>query len=164
MCVFCSDHASVVGLYLAFWVGDYDWIRPEHLVWTVYCARKIPDKGLSEVYSVRTGPENFVLTMSRQTRKTGSDGAQNTANKLDGLLDVLGFPMYLLGGGLFNYSKMHNLGFRMNCNTFWIIFGTSKNRPNMDHWTPYLLQRYIETYKQLCKHFINNIMFVNLSI
>ena len=27
---------------------------------------------------------------------------------------------------VFNYSKMANLGLRMDCNTFWDIFGTSK--------------------------------------
>ena len=33
------------------------------------------------------------------------------------------------------------------------MFGTSKNRPNLDPRTPYLLQKYLEKYKKIPNYF-----------
>ena len=64
----------------------------------------------------------------------------------------------------FNSSKMANFDFRTYCNTFWIIFGTPKNRQNMDPRTPYVLQKCLKTYKKLMEAFSENVIFANIYV
>ena len=64
----------------------------------------------------------------------------------------------------FQYSKMANLGSQTYSNTFWIILGTSKNRPKMDPRTPYSLQKYFKTYKDSTKPFKQNNSWMNMGI
>ena len=73
--------------------------------------------------------------------------------------------LFFLGGSDFNYFKMANLGFRMDCNTSLDILGTAqksnKNRSNIDLFTPFFMQKYFNTYKKSMKaslgHFILHI-------
>ena len=73
--------------------------------------------------------------------KTGSNRAQNTANKLAVLLLFYCFLMYLKRlVWVLNYSKIAIVVSRAYCNMFWDIFGTTKNvaksgpsYPHVDH-------------------------------
>ena len=77
--------------------------------------------------------------------------------KLSDLLDFLFLYNCSMAFWGLNYSRMANLGSRTYCNTFLIIFGTSKNnRPNIDPHTRYLSQKHIYSKTQeIWKHFIN---------
>ena len=70
--------------------------------------------------------------------------ARIPAKHLSDLLDFLGFRHVFFGGFMvFNYSKMANLGFRMDCNTVLSIFGTfqktTKNRSKIDLFTSFFM-------------------------
>ena len=55
--------------------------------------------------------------------KTGSKRVQNTANILgDCLFFVFLNNFWVLE--FFNYSQMANFDFQMDCNMFWVIYGT----------------------------------------
>ena len=47
---------------------------------------------------------------------------------------------------------------------FSTFLGISKFRPNLDHWTPYLLQKYVKKTQDNPKYLLTNIMFANLMI
>ena len=64
---------------------------------------------------------------------THKNRAKNMAIKLGDVLNLLVLKN-MFGGFLwfYNCSKMVNLGFRMDCNTFWNIFATSQKWTNLD--------------------------------
>ena len=72
----------------------------------------------------------------------------------------LKYSFKLLGG--FNYSKMANLGTRTYSNTFWIIFGTSKNVTKSRPPRPLFITRILQNIQENMDTFYTNISFVNL--
>ena len=56
--------------------------------------------------------------------------------------------------GALAYSKMANSWFRTYSNTFWIIFGTSKNVSKLRPPAPYSLPNYFNQYKKIWMYFI----------
>ena len=86
-------------------------------------------------------------------------GAQNTATNLIVFCDFLVFQCICWVLYSLKWSKIANLGLRMDCHIFLDIYGTIKFRPNIDPQTPYLLQKYFQKYKNAWKHF-SKILFV----
>ena len=58
----------------------------------------------------------------------GVRGGLQAANTLGEFLFFLGLLIHVCGdSGGFNFAKIASFDFRTDCNTFWIIFGTSNN-------------------------------------
>ena len=86
--------------------------------------------------------------LKRQGRpKTGSN--PKYGKTFEWFFGSLGFIIYLLVLGGFNYSQIHNFDFRMDSNTFRNMFGASTNVTTYGPpWPPYLLQTYFKRYKK----------------
>ena len=65
---------------------------------------------------------------------------------------------------VFNYSKFANLGFWMDCITFWDIFGTFKMLTKSGPSDPSVLQKYFKKYKKHMESFLKQITFINMGI
>ena len=62
-----------------------------------------------------------------------------------------------------NYSKIANLGFRMDCNILLDIFGTSKISTKSGPLDPLFITEYVTEYKQI-QHYFEYIMFAYINI
>ena len=60
---------------------------------------------------------------------------------------------------VFNYSEMVNLGFRMDCHTFWNILGTSKDFTKSGPLHPLFITEILSQIPENHKSFLKIIIF-----
>ena len=88
---------------------------------------------------------------SQQEPKTDSNRARNTANILG---DVLFFLVFLcIYGGFLGVA---NFDFRMDCNTFWMISGTSKTSTKYGASDPVLITKILQKIQEKHGNIVEN--------
>ena len=81
----------------------------------------------------------------------GFNRAQNTAkNKY--VLFSLFFNIFMVFFGGFNYSKMVDFDFQMDCNTFWMISGTSKKSTKSGPSGPLFITKIFQKIQEVWEH------------